>query len=163
MKEKIYLDSEGYQNYLKEIDALKKKVEENAKEMSEYASDDAYGDGWHDNFAYEETLRKENALFYELRRKVEGLKRIEIIDQKGKENQVTIGTIVELQFEGEEETELYQLTGNTSSESKEAWTSVTLNSPLGKVLYGKKRGDSFSYQVGENTLKGKIINLKENQ
>lgn len=163
MKEKIYLDKEGYQNYLKEIEALRKKVEENAKEMSEYASDDAYGDGWHDNFAYEETLRKENALFYELNQKIEGLKKIEIIDKKGKEDQVTVGSIVEVQFEGEEKTEVYEITGDTSSKIDSEVVTITLNSPLGKALYGKKRGDCFSYKVKENIMTGKIVYLDQKE
>ena len=60
---KIYLDKLGYENYLKSLEDIKKEIDENAKLMSLYVNDDAYGDGWHDNFAYEETMHKEAELF----------------------------------------------------------------------------------------------------
>lgn len=41
---KIYLDKIGYENYLKSLEDIKKEIDENAKLMSIYASDDAYGD-----------------------------------------------------------------------------------------------------------------------
>lgn len=41
---KIYLDKAGYENYLKCLEDIKKEIDANAKLMSIYASDDAYGD-----------------------------------------------------------------------------------------------------------------------
>ena len=41
---KIYLDKAGYENYLKSLEDIKKEIDANAKLMSIYASDDAYGD-----------------------------------------------------------------------------------------------------------------------
>ena len=41
---KIYLDKVGYENYLKSLENIKKEIDANAKLMSLYASDDAYGD-----------------------------------------------------------------------------------------------------------------------
>ena len=60
---KIYLDRKGYENYLKSLEDIKKEIDDNAKLMSLYASEDTYGDGWHDNFAYEEAMHKEQELF----------------------------------------------------------------------------------------------------
>ena len=42
---KIYLDKLGYENYLKSLEDIKKEIDDNAKLMSLYVSDDAYGDG----------------------------------------------------------------------------------------------------------------------
>lgn len=42
---KIYLDKVGYENYLKSLEDIKKEIDDNAKLMSLYVSDDAYGDG----------------------------------------------------------------------------------------------------------------------
>jgi len=50
--DKIYLDQDGYENYLKELEQLREKIIKNSSDISEFMSDDAYGDGWHDNFAY---------------------------------------------------------------------------------------------------------------
>ena len=78
---KIYLDKVGYENYLKSLEDIKKEIDANAKLMSIYASDDAYGDGWHDNFAYEETMHKEAELFQKYNKKKSMLKDIVIVDE----------------------------------------------------------------------------------
>lgn len=49
--DKIYLSKEGYQKYFEELENIKKKIEKNNIDITEYVSDDAYGDGWHDNFS----------------------------------------------------------------------------------------------------------------
>ena len=79
--DKIYLDQDGYENYLKEIDRIREKIRKNSSDISEFASDDAYGDGWHDNFAYEQAIQKENALMYELNEKLKGLSPLEKLNQ----------------------------------------------------------------------------------
>ncbi len=157
---KIYLDEDGYQNYLKELEQLKEKINLNSKDISEFQSDDAYGDGWHDNFAYEQAIQKENALFYEYHKKLKGLDQIEIIKTKKSSNLVEIGSIVELHFDGELETEIYKITGNTVSNFRLDQMEITLNSPLGKSVFHKKINDSFSYQVDNKKISGKIIDIK---
>ena len=67
--DKIYLDQEGYDNYLKELDEIREKIRKNNVDISEYMSDDAYGDSWHDNFAYEQAIKEESRLLYELNKK----------------------------------------------------------------------------------------------
>lgn len=76
--DKIYSDQKGYDNYIKELEDIREKIQKNSSNISEFASDDAYGDGWHDNFAYEQAVQKENALLYQYHQKLEGLNKIEI-------------------------------------------------------------------------------------
>ena len=156
--DKIYLDQDGYQNYLKEIEDIREKIRLNSSDISEYMGDDAYGDGWHDNFAYEQAIKKENALFYELHKKLEGLKDIEIVDKKIGSNLVELGSIVELEIDGE--IEIYKLTGDTVSNFNGEIFSITLNSLLGKSIYHKCVGDSFLYKADNNVISGKIICIK---
>ena len=73
---KILLDKNGYEEFLNQIEKIKKRIDENAKSIALFASDDAYGDGWHDNFAYEEATKKEISLYKELDKKT-----IELIKQ----------------------------------------------------------------------------------
>ena len=112
--------------------------------------DDAYGDSWHDNFAYEQAIKKENALFYELHKKLEGLNNIEIVDTKNSNDIVDIGSIVEIEID--DELEVYKLSGNTISDFNSDIPSITLNSLLGKSIYHKKVGDSFSYEIDDNLI-----------
>ena len=156
--DKIYLDEEGYQNYLKEIEEIREKIRKNNVDISEFMSDDAYGDGWHDNFAYEQAIKKESSLLFELANKKKGLSKIEIITNKKCSNKVEIGSVVTIKID--DELEKYKLIGNTVSDLTQEIPNITLNSPLGKAIYNKKSGDFFSYSVDELVIDGKIISIK---
>ena len=153
---KIYLSKLGYENYLKELDKIKEEIDENAKLMSLYASDDAYGDGWHDNFAYEETMHKEAELFQKYNKKKSMLKDIVIVDSKDN-GTVSLNTKVELLFIDDEEIEEYIITGDINSNIDD--NSITINSPLGSAIYGKRVGDIVSYKVNDNTYRIKVLNI----
>ena len=156
---KIYLDKLGYENYLKSLEDIKKEIDDNAKLMSLYVSDDAYGDGWHDNFAYEETMRKEAELFQKYNKKKSMLKDIVIVDKEFN-GTVSLNTKVELLFIDDEEIEEYIITGDINSNIDD--NSITINSPLGSAIYGKRVGDKVSYKVGENTYNVEILNIITN-
>lgn len=152
----IYLDKTGYENYLKSLEDIKKEIDENAKLMSLYVSDDAYGDGWHDNFAYEETMHKENELFQRYNKKKGMLKDIVIVDKESN-GTVSLNTKVELLFIDDEETEEYIITGDINSNIDD--NSITINSPLGSAIYGKRVGDKVTYKVGDNTYNVEILGI----
>ena len=160
--EKIYLDEKGYQEYLKEIDILKEKIRKNSIDMAEYQSDDAYGDGWHDNFAYEQAMQKDIALSYELNNKLKGLDNIVIVKKNNNSNIVDINSKVEIRFDDEDDTEVYILSGGSTSNIVDNIPSITLNSPLGKAIYKKKKDDIFTYKIGNVEHKGKIIDIIKN-
>lgn len=156
--EKIYLDHEGYENYLKELENLREKIDKNSSDISEFMSDDAYGDGWHDNFAYEQAIKKESSLLFQLNEKKKGLAKIEIIDKKLNGNRVDLGSIVTVNIDGYEE--MYKISGNTVSDLNSDIPEITLNSPLAKAIYKKQVNDNFSYTVDSNTIEGIIVNIK---
>ena len=158
---KIYLDEKGYQEYLQEIDNIKEKIRKNSCDISEYQSDDAYGDGWHDNFAYEQAIIKERSLMYELDDKVKNLDKIEIIKRNKSNDIADINTIVEIRFNEEDETEKFLISGSSSSDINKEIPVITLNSPLGKAIYKKKKDDTFTYEVDNIKTNGRIINISE--
>ena len=151
---KIYLDKVGFDNYLKSLEDIKKEIDDNAKLMSLYVSDDAYGDGWHDNFAYEEAMHKENELFQRYNKKKSLLKDIVIIDKESN-GTVSLNTKVEILFIDDDIVEKYIITGDINSNIDD--NSITLNSPIGTAIYGKKIGDKVSYKVGDNTYNVEIL------
>ena len=159
--DKIYLDEKGYQEYLKEIEEIREKIRLNSLDISEYQSDDAYGDGWHDNFAFEEARKKENTLFYELDEKLKGLNRIEIVNEKIKSGIIGINSVVKIKFDNDDEIETFFITGSTTSGMENGIQSITLNSPLAKAICGKRVNEIFSYSVGSNTINGKIVDINE--
>lgn len=38
--------------------------------------------------------------------------------------------------------------------------SITINSPLGRSIFKKKKMDSFQYEIDSNQIRGKIINIR---
>lgn len=158
--EKIYLDENGYQEYLKAIEKIREKIKQNSTDITEFQSDDAYGDGWHDNFAYEQAIKKENALFYELEQKLKGLNNIEIIKDKDNKKGLGLNNIVEILFDKEQEIEVYKLTGGINSNMDNEIPKISINSPLGKAIYNKKVNNIFEYEVDGIKIIGKIINIR---
>ena len=57
-KEICYVSQEGYDLFVKGIDDLRNKLNGKGKEKSE-SFNSAVGDGWHDNFDFEESARDE--------------------------------------------------------------------------------------------------------
>ena len=158
---KILLDKNGYEEFLNQIEKIKKRIDENAKSIALFASDDAYGDGWHDNFAYEEATKKEISLYKELDKKMKELKDIEIIEESDDKDCVSINSVVTLLFDGLDEEEKYILTGNASSNINDEISSITANSPLGRALINKKVNDTFSYKVEVEDICGKLISIEK--
>lgn len=152
---KIYLDKLGYQNYLKSLEDIKKEIDENAKLKSLYASDDAYGDGWHDNFAYEEAMHKEHELFSKYNKKKSMLKDIVILEENSNDL-VGLNNKVKILFVSDEEVEEFVLVGDITSKTD---NTITLNSPLESAIYGKKIGDKVSYKVGDITYDVEILDI----
>lgn len=160
---KIYLSKEGYKKYLEELENIRKKITKNNIDITEYTSDDAYGDGWHDNFAYEEARRYEYQLFLEYEKKLKGLNEIEIIE-RDISDKIGIEDIVfvELTFsDNEKERAWYKISGSTKSDLDNELLHITVNSPLGKSLLGKKINEEFTYYILKEKIEGKILDIKK--
>ena len=56
--EKIYLTKSGYEQFLSELQKLRDSLSNNGKGKSD-AYVNAVGDGWHDNFEFEQAKREE--------------------------------------------------------------------------------------------------------
>ena len=61
LENKIYLTEEGYKQYCEEIEKIETEILKNT-DYKVQAISEAPGDGWHDNFAYEDACRTENML-----------------------------------------------------------------------------------------------------
>ncbi len=155
---KIYLDRKGYENYLKSLEDIKKEIDDNAKLMSLYASEDTYGDGWHDNFAYEEAMHKEHELFSKYNKKKSMLKDI-IILKDNNDDLVGLNKKIKILFLDDNLIEEFILVGDIISKDD---NTITVNSPLGSVIYGKKVGDKVKYNVDDISYNIQILNIINN-
>lgn len=155
---KIYLDKDGYNNYLKELEKIKEEIDNNTKLISEYVSDDAYGDGWHDNFAYEQARQHEISLFYKYEMKRKQLDDIVIIDDE-ENNAVSINTLVKVLYLDDKMEASYKIVGDYKSDLDDL--AITLNTPLGSALYKHHPHDIVSYTVNNTLYEVEILEVKK--
>lgn len=87
------------------------------------------------------------------------LKNSEVLDPRLDTTQVEVGNKIKIKFEEENEEELYRLGTriDASYSSDLPWMSV--ESPIGKELRGKKKGDIVTYEVEKQTKKVKVIDV----
>ena len=171
MNNKIYLTDEGLNEYRKEIKILNDKLAEIQKMKSEACSG-AVGDGWHDNFAYEDAKRQEDAIVTQIKDLGDKSKYIEIITNDIKDqniinlndikdqNIINLNDILKVEFtyeDGTKDEEIIKLTGNWKSREYDEFQEVTLNSPIGKNIYGKDIKDIIEYSVNEKKIIVKVI------
>lgn len=162
MKE-ILVDENGYIQFLEELEKLKQQSLLISSVGSE-AYQDAIGDGWHDNFAFEESMRQSRNIATRIDNMLKTKKHLKIIKTIPKENNlINIGDILKVKIyysnEDVEETTI-KLTGNFIPiiENENDIQEITLNSPLGKALYLKNIEDNdINYDVNDNRIKITII------
>jgi transcription elongation GreA/GreB family factor len=159
MYESILLTKEGLEEFKDEISNLKEKLNKIQTEKSEaYAG--AIGDGWHDNFAYEDAKRYEDTVVKQINNLVEQSNYIKLIELESlNSNIVNINDMVELEFiyeDGNRDVGKFKLTGNWKSKDYNDYQEVTLNSPLGKSIYKKGLNCRVEYSVNEKTI---VVNI----
>ena len=115
----IYLDQKGYEEYLKKIEELESLYQSNATEKSE-AYEVAVGDGWHDNFGFEQAKRDEDRILGELRRRKAALKRIVVVDKVENSDIVELNdyVIVKLSYgdSSKEDENIFKLIGSENGD-----------------------------------------------
>lgn len=163
--EPIYLDKNGYNEMLGQIEELKEEIKKNDLGRKE-AFDAGAGDGW-DSPEFEEIERTSFRLSSELKRMYEVLSRVVIVEKQDNEDIVDIGDIVLLGVEfnkGDIEESAYKLTGGSGDLFKEI-PEISINSPMGAAIYKKHVGDTCSYTVRDREIsvfiKNKMNELEE--
>ena len=157
----MLLTQEAYDTKLKEIDRLKKRLQEvrNEKATSLRQSD---GDGRHDNFGFEQAEIQERAVINQIHELWKELEEAEIVrnDKDGKEDIVHVGSKVVLSMAfAEDDIETLEVTLQDFSDL--SGNTVTLNSPIGKFIFGKKIGFSGKCKLNnENWVTIKIQDIK---
>ena len=149
------LTEEGYKKLQEELAYLKgprkMEVAEKIKQAREY------GD-LSENSEYDEA-KNEQALLEAKIAETEAMLRSAKIVEKVSTNSVGIGTTVKLyDYEFEEEIE-YHIVGAT--EIDVAQSKISLESPVGKALFGKRKDDEIEVEVTDGINKYKILDIKK--
>lgn len=156
----IYVDKEGYQEFYKELERLK-ELSLNIASTGSEEYDSAVGDGWHDNFAFEESMRESRKIASRINKMLKEEKYLKIVEKTINNNLIDIGdTLLIKVIYTEEDIEEYtiKLTGkylpNTNNKIKE----ISLNSPIGRSIYLKDISDNnIYYYVNDKKINIKII------
>lgn len=148
---KIQFTKEGYENVKKEREKLEEERKDAVKNLSE-ARD--MGDR-SENAAYKSARFKLSSIDRRLRHLNNLLKYGEVIEKEFK-NIVDIGTKVTL-HDGRDTFEYVVVGGFESNIMKGR---LSLNSPIGRALLGKKTGQTIIVNIPAGTASYKIIDIK---
>ena len=160
----VLVDTEGFNQYYEELNRLKDLSLSIASIGSEsYA--DAVGDGWHDNFAFEDTMRESRKIASRIDKMFEDEKYLKIVDKKRTSDDIIdIGDILTIRVIYDiDDIEEYtiKLTGKYMIDNNAKIKEVSLNSPIGRSIYLKNiNDDDIGYYVNDKKISIKIIRRK---
>ena len=154
---KLKLTQEGLEKLTRELESKKEELWELGKYKSQAAANE--GDTWHDNFAFEKTEIRERGLIRQINELQEHINTAEIIQGEKVKSSDIVGVgshvTVSLKFSQEEVEELsFFLTGSFGDASSEY---VSINSPIGECIIGKKVGFEGRYTVNGHEINVKIL------
>ncbi len=82
-----------------------------------------------------------------------------IVEIGGDSDEVRIGTIVTLRYEGDDEDEVEKYLVGSIEEASEGVTVISPTSALGEALMGAKAGDSVTYDAPNGSLTVIVVSL----
>ena len=149
----------------KEAEAMKRTIEQKEKELKNLRlyKGSAYeneGDGFHDNFAFEQAEIKERGLLREIAILQKNLAEATIVEHKpDSSGKVTLGSkvMLSLKFGDEVEEDAYIITGGDGDISQNL---ISEKSPLAMCIMGQMEGFEGKYSVGSNTTIVKILKVE---
>ncbi len=143
MREK--LTARDVQKIEEEIEHRKLVVRKEAIEAVKEAR--AQGD-LSENFEYYAAKRHKNQNESRIRYLERMLKTADIVSDESNEDEVGMNDVVEVEFEEDGEVEKYKLVTSIRGNSME--NRISIESPIGKALKGKKVGQRVEVQVNDN-------------
>ncbi len=151
----VYLTPEGKEKLEKELHYLRTERREEVAEAIKQAKEE--GD-LSENSAYDEA--KDAQAFLEGRiQTLEAQLREVILIKPAKNNGiVSLGSVVTVLEEGETDEETYKIVG--SAEANPLNGNISNESPIGKALLGKKKGQTITAETPSGPLSFKILNVK---
>ena len=151
---KQYLTKEKFDELQKELDGLKKVKRKEIAESLEYAK--SLGD-LSENAEYHEAREDQAALEDRIAKLENILSTAEIMSFHHTEA-VGIGSTVVVQKEGEKSSHKFEVVG--SEEANITAGKISLHSPLGEAMAGKRKGEAFSFLSPKGTMSYKIVEIE---
>ena len=157
----VLVDMEGFNQYYEELNRLK-DISLSIASIGSESYADAVGDGWHDNFAFEDTMRESRKIASRINKMLEDEKYLKIVDKKSNSDDIIdVGDILKIKVIYDiDDIEEYtvKLTGKYMIDNNAKIKEISLNSPIGRSIYLKNINDDISYYVNDKKISIKIIN-----
>lgn len=157
MKE-ILLDKNGYKQYYEELERLK-NLSQTIASVGNTSYTDAVGDGWHDNFAFEDSMRESRKIAARIDKILEDEKYLKVVERKNIPNTIDIGDTIAIKVIYDiDDIEEYtiKLTGKYIPDNNAKIKEISLNSPIGRSIYLKNISDDIYYYVNDKKINIKI-------
>ena len=140
----VLVDIDGFNQYYEELNRLK-DISLSIASIGSESYADAVGDGWHDNFAFEDTMRESRKIASRINKMLEDEKYLKIVDKKSTSDDIIdIGDILKIKVIYDiDDIEEYtiKLTGKYMIDNNAKIKEVSLNSPMGRSIYLKNIND----------------------
>lgn len=157
MAETNYLTSEGVQKLKAELEYLKTEKRDEIAKRLKFAIEQ--GD-ISENADYDSAKEDQGFMEGRIKELENMLANVTIIDDIEREKGVvSIGSKVTLQEEGETEKEVYTIVGTAEADPKN--NKISFESPLGKAIFGQKKGKTVTINPPEGeSFRMKIIKVE---
>lgn len=148
MSKKIKMDAQGYSDLLQEIADAEQRL--NILRQSDSKSNV-------DASSCDNSEMEEEFLLKQIRDLKNTLSYVEIVESLNAIDCVDIGSTVKILLDFCDETEegIFVLIAHNNIKENE----ISINSPLGAAILGKKENDCVQYKVGTNIIKATILEL----
>ncbi len=157
----VLVDTDGFNQYYEELNRLK-DISLSIASIGSESYADAVGDGWHDNFAFEDTMRESRKIASRINKMLEDEKYLKIVDKKNNSDDIIdVGDILKIKVIYDiDDIEEYtvKLTGKYMIDNNAKIKEISLNSPIGRSIYLKNINDDIGYYVNDKKISIKIIN-----
>lgn len=156
--ERLYLDQAGYEDYLQRVSSL----EEALKSFNATRSVEAKSILLDERYITHESsdlVRREKSILEELKDLRDKQYRIDIIGKHGDETKADIGDTLQLEimYAPDDVEEITIELVATIGTSYKDLHKVSINSPLGKAIYGTSIGGISSYRVDDRKMSVHIV------
>jgi transcription elongation factor GreA len=152
----VILTPEGYKKLKQEIEDLSTVKRREVAERIRVARE--FGD-IAENAEYDDAKNEQMLLEHRIATLEERLRDARVITKKDvAKDVVSIGSKVRLRDVAARETVEYQIVG--SAEANPAQNKLSNESPVGKAIIGKKKGETVEVSAPRGTLKYKILEIK---
>ena len=158
----VLVDIDGFNQYYEELNRLK-DISLSIASIGSESYADAVGDGWHDNFTFEDTMRESRKIASRINKMLEDEKYLKIVDKKSNfDDIIDVGDILKIKVIYDiDDIEEYtiKLTGKYMIDNNAKIKEISLNSPIGRSIYLKNiNDDDIGYYVNDKKISIKIIN-----